>query len=222
MKRLLSILLLLSVFIAANSQERIRPFSIGASFYGPVSKFKETTRQGLDYKPIEGRWGTDYMKYWGVSLDFAYRLKIYRTLQFHPSASVFYERHKMWDGIIRSSPIYGGNIPTPPDTYYKRHLDEYGIDVALPVGLCLPVRSNFLEVETGPVLGGIFSRHYTHRHNENDWNYRHFRAKWRFGVAFNFFKGRMYAKATLDLAMSNYLRGNRCRHTMSGGLGWNF
>ena len=212
--------------VKAENPQDGRNISVGVNAYGGVGGYDKDVSYGFYTAP------QDYMRYWGVELEGSYRLRLYRALQIRPALSLYYERH---DGI------YHFVLDGPGDgkhDYDPSHLNEFGMQVALPVGLSFKAPSGSLEVETGPVFGIYFVQHNTKAQwaADEDNIFRRCKWRWRFGARYNYGGGRFYAKVAYDLAMSNYVSydtsesdgyfnrhvGYKCRDVLYGGIGMNF
>ncbi len=197
--------------MAQNIQRNI---SAGVNIYGGVGEYDKGKSLIQTSEPYK------YLHYWGADIEGSYRLKLYRALQFRPALSIYYERH---DGLKMS-------LNGPGETQYgDSHINEWGMQVAAPIGLSFNVPSGSLEIETGPVFGFYFKQHPT----KGEWMideddiFKRYKWRWRFGARYNFIGGRFYAKMAFDLAMSNYCyssSGEKCRdrNVLSGGIGVNF
>ena len=220
--------------VKAENPQGERNISAGVNAYGGVGGYDKNVRYGFYANP------EDYMRYWGLEFEGSYRLKLYRAMQVRPALSLYYERHHGLREVVDgpSWPDENGNIIFGKIDYGKSHLNEFGMQVALPVGLSFKVPSGSLEVETGPVFGLYFVQHNTKAKHavDEDNMFRRCKWRWHFGARYNFGGGRFYAKVAYDLAMSNYVSYDmgeaggyfkqhityKCRDVLYGGIGINF
>ena len=208
--------------VKAENPQGEKNISVGVNAYGGVGGYDKDVRYDFYANP------EDYMRYWGLELEGSYRLKLYRALQVRPALSLYYENH---DGLRELKT--GPNRPED-----SNHLNEFGMQVVLPVGLSFKAPSGSLEVETGPVFGMYFVQHNTKLKGtvDEDNIFRRCKWRWRFGARYNFGGGRFYAKVAYDMAMSNYVSYDmgdsggyfnqhityKCRDVLYGGIGMNF
>ncbi len=199
----------------ANGNGLPSRWSVGVTAGGNVGPGENITKRWSEMH-LDGR--IDPMKGWDIGVEGAYRVPMSSKFLFHPSLSLAYRHYGNIDEWYvldsfptSSSPVTGSG-----------KIDEFRVDVTLPVGFSVPLKQTVLEFETGPRLGWYLHQSLKCLHGDMDNLYRRFSAQWRFSATCNFLSNRLYAKVAFDLTMSHPVSGVRGRNVLSGGVGLNF
>lgn len=186
----------------------------------------------VDYNWSVGDFNNEYgyrgLDFWGIAATGGYRFYMIDGLYISPQVSLYYENHKL-DRIYRDIP-WGidatRSVSINPDegeeisNKSKSHSYEIGFGLGGMVGyniICGKYRS--IDFFTGPYFNCAFKQEEVYKGLKCGL-YNKPSMRWRFGVAFNFW--RIAVKGSFDLSLTNQYENLGEANVVNVGIGYHF